>query len=110
MRASRILPERARAARAARDPARTHPASLDVVEIDRHEDYDPATQPLRVATTRVIAAGSALWAVALVVTLVVPELRTGDRSWWPWSCVTGLALGAFGYVYVRRGRGNAAGA
>lgn len=65
-------------------------------------------QPLPVSTPAVIIAGTILWAVALVVTLVVPELRTGDRSWWPWACVTGIGLGAFGYAYVQRGRGNAA--
>jgi hypothetical protein len=72
----------------------------------------PSTQdvvrPLAVDTAHVILAGMAVWLVALVVTLAVPELRTGDRSWWPWSCVTGLVLGALGLVYLRRGRGNAA--
>jgi hypothetical protein len=51
-----------------------------------------------------------VWLVALVVTLVVPSLHSGDRSWWPWTCVTGAALGAFAYWFVGRGRGNAAGA
>jgi len=64
-------------------------------------------RPLAVDTVHVIVAGMGLWLVALVVTLVVPELRTGDRSWWPWSCVTGLVLGALGLLYLRRGRGNA---
>ena len=32
-----------------------------------------------------------------------------ERSWWPWACVAGMTLGAVGYLYVRRGRGNAAG-
>ena len=50
-----------------------------------------------------------MWAVALVVTLVVPCLHTGDRSWWPWACVTGVVLGAIGLLYLRRGKGNAAG-
>jgi hypothetical protein len=65
-------------------------------------------QPLPWRTTRVVLWGIALWAVALVVTLAVPELRTGDRSWWPWTCVAGILLGFLGYTYVRRGRGNAA--
>lgn len=65
--------------------------------------------PMPVRTVTVITVGMAVWAVALVVTLVVPDLRTGDRSWWPWTCVAGLTLGAIGYFYVRRGRGNAAG-
>lgn len=49
-----------------------------------------------------------VWAAALVVTLVVPPLHEGDRSWWPWCCVAGLALGGLGHAYLRRGRGNAA--
>ena len=67
-------------------------------------------EPLSVDTMRVILAGTVVWAIALVATLAVPALHTGERSWWPWACVTGLALGAIGLVYVHRGRGNAAGA
>src|SRR6478609_12243664 len=67
-------------------------------------------EPLAVPTRQIIGVGIGLWAVALVVTLVVPALHTGERSWWPWTCVAGLALGSLGYAYMRRGRGNAAGA
>jgi membrane protease YdiL (CAAX protease family) len=52
----------------------------------------------------------ALWLVALVVSLLVPALHQGDRSWWPWTCVAGIGGGALALLYVRRGRGNAAGA
>ena len=85
--------------------------------------YEPstphATSPLgesapveapAVSTTSIVVVGTALWAVALVVTLVVPALHTGERSWWPWTCVTGIGLGLFAGWYVRRGRGNATGA
>lgn len=65
--------------------------------------------PLPVKTATVIKFGVLVWAIALVVTLAVPDLRTGERSWWPWACVAGMTLGAIGYLYVRRGRGNAAG-
>ncbi|KGN30622.1 hypothetical protein N802_06395 [Knoellia sinensis KCTC 19936] len=51
--------------------------------------------------------GLVLWGVALVLTLLVPALHEGDRSWWPWACVAGLVLGTVGLLYVRRGRGNA---
>ncbi|MBR7741992.1 DUF2530 domain-containing protein [Phycicoccus sp. BSK3Z-2] len=68
------------------------------------------TAPLTVSTLKIVALGTGLWALALVVTLLVPDLRTGERSWWPWACVTGIALGAFAWWYVRRGRGNAVGA
>jgi len=56
----------------------------------------------------VVEAGIGLWALALVVTLLVPALHTGPRHWWPWVCVAGIALGFVGWTYVRRGRGNAA--
>lgn len=64
--------------------------------------------PVRALT--VILVGSAVWAVALVLTLIIPALHEGERSWWPWTCVAGLALGLIAVVYVRRGRGNAEGA
>jgi hypothetical protein len=67
-------------------------------------------EPLAWSSARIVLGGLALWAVALVVTLAVPALHTGDRDWWPWCCVAGLALGSLGYAYMRRGRGNAAGA
>ena len=51
-----------------------------------------------------------VWVLALVVTLVVPSLHTGDRSWWPWTCVSGIALGAIAWWYVGRGHDNAANA
>ncbi len=67
-------------------------------------------QPLAVDTARVVLVGLAVWALALVLTLAVPSLRTGERDWWPWACVTGLVLGGLGLAYLRRGRGNAAAA
>lgn len=66
-----------------------------------------AIEALQVPTQRIIAIGLALWAVALLATLVVPALHEGDRDWWPWACVAGFVLGSIGFLYVRRGRGNA---
>jgi len=51
-----------------------------------------------------------LWGLALVVTLLVPALHQGDRQWWPWTCVAGMAGGGLALLYIRRGRGNAEGA
>ena len=69
----------------------------------------PQYPPLPVRTATVIKAGTLAWALALIVTLGVPVLHADERSWWPWTCVAGMTLGAVGYLYVRRGRGNAAG-
>ena len=64
-------------------------------------------EPVHVPMLKIVEAGIVAWAVALVVTLVVPVLHEGDRDWWPWTCVAGMGLGAIGWVYLRRGRGNA---
>ncbi|GAA2742146.1 hypothetical protein GCM10009868_10990 [Terrabacter aerolatus] len=63
--------------------------------------------PLHVPMLRIIEVGLAAWVVALAIIVVVPALHTGERSWWPWTCVAGLVLGGIGWAYVRRGRGNA---
>ena len=65
-------------------------------------------QPLAVDTARMLQIGIALWAVALLVSLLVPALHEVDRQWWPWACVAGIVGGALALLYVRRGRGNAA--
>jgi hypothetical protein len=67
----------------------------------------PTPQPLRVDTGRVLLVGIALWLVALAVTLLVPALHEGERSWWPWVCVAAVVGGLLALTYVRRGRGNA---
>ncbi len=73
------------------------------------DDVPDDVVPMRVglSTLVVVRWGLALWAVVLVVLVAVPDLRTGDRWWWVWVPVAALALGALGYYYVRRGRGNA---
>lgn len=70
----------------------------------------PAIEPLKVDTPHIVIIGLALWAIALVLTLVIPALHNGDRDWWPWTAVAGLVLGGLGLTYVRRGRGNASAA
>lgn len=76
-------------------------ASVDVPSVEELE-------AMHVPTRRIIIVGTVLWALALLLTLIVPTWHTGSRSWWPWACVTGIVLGALGYAYVARGRGNAA--
>jgi uncharacterized protein DUF2530 len=57
----------------------------------------------------VAAVGTAAFAVAFVVLLLVP-LDAADR-WWRWVCVTGFVMGAFACWYIprlQRGRADAA--
>ncbi|WP_137123098.1 DUF2530 domain-containing protein [Segeticoccus rhizosphaerae] len=77
---------------------------------DEPTRQQPQLEPLRVDTARIVGIGVLLWLVALVLTLVIPALHEGDRSWWKWTCVAGAALGTLGWAYVRRGRGNASAA
>jgi hypothetical protein len=57
-----------------------------------------APPPLQVDTARVVLAGTAVWAVALVVLLVL-----GDRvdRVWIWTCVAGIALALLGLGIMR---------
>jgi Protein of unknown function (DUF2530) len=57
-----------------------------------------APPPLQVDTFRVVLAGTAVWAVALVVLLLL-----GDRvdRMWTWTCVAGIGLAAIGVGIMR---------
>ena len=65
-----------------------------------------APPPLQVDTVRVVLAGTAVWAVALVVLLLL-----GDRvdRMWTWTCVAAIALAALG-LWVMRLQGQLAAA
>jgi hypothetical protein len=53
--------------------------------------------------SKVIAVGSAAWAIALVGCLAFyGELQDSDREWWVWVCVGGLALGLWGWYLTRK--------
>ena len=57
-----------------------------------------APPPLQVDTVRVVLAGTAVWAVALVVLLLL-----GDRvdRMWTWTCVAAIALAVLGLWVMR---------
>ena len=57
-----------------------------------------APPPLQVDTARVVVAGIALWAVALVVLLFL-----GDRvdRLWTWTCVAAIVLAILGLGIMR---------
>jgi hypothetical protein len=58
----------------------------------------PSPPPLQVDTTRVVQAGMALWAIALVVLLFL-----GDRvdRVWTWTSVAGVLLAVLGLGIMR---------
>ena len=62
-----------------------------------------APPPLRVDTARVVLAGTALWAIALVVLLFL-----GDRvdRLWTWTCLAAIALGLLG-LWIMKLQGQA---
>ena len=58
----------------------------------------PSPPPLQVDTARVVQAGVALWAIALVVLLFL-----GDRvdTVWTWTCVAAIGLAGLGLLIMR---------
>ncbi len=62
----------------------------------------PAPPPLEANDRLVTAVGTAAWAVALIVVLVLRDSLPAGERWWLWTCVAGLCLGIFGLWYVPR--------
>lgn len=66
---------------------------------------EDTTKPVDVDGVSTVAVGTALWAVALVVLLLIRDrLEENGTTWWLWTCVTGLGLGLVGLAYTRRRR------
>jgi hypothetical protein len=61
-----------------------------------------APPPLEANDQLVAAVGTAAWAVALVILLILREQIPADQRWWIWTCAAGLAMGLFGLWYVPR--------
>ena len=77
---------------------------------DRPERPAPPP-PLEADDQLVIWAGTAGWAVALVILLIVRDSLPPSQRWWIWTCVCGVAFGIFAMWYVprlKRGRARAA--
>lgn len=62
----------------------------------------PDLEPLQTNDTATFLVGTALWAIALIILLIVQP--GPSQHWWIWTCVVGVAGGLFGLVYVRRSR------
>ncbi len=62
-------------------------------------------EPLDVDAVRTVQIGTALWALALVATLVARDpLDEQGRTWWIWTCFAGLVLGLLGLLVTTRRR------
>ncbi len=62
----------------------------------------PDPPPLETDDVKVVAAGTAAWALALVVLAVLKATGEDVRWWWLGMCGYGIALGLFGIRYCRR--------
>jgi Protein of unknown function (DUF2530) len=62
------------------------------------QDRPEQPPPLEANDQLVTAAGTAAWALALIVVALVP----GIPRWWIWTCATGFGMGLFGLWYVPR--------
>jgi ABC-type nickel/cobalt efflux system permease component RcnA len=64
----------------------------------------PDPPPLETNDVAIITGGTALWAVALVVVLVLKATGTDVHAWWWQMCAAGALLGLLGIRYCRRRR------
>lgn len=48
------------------------------------------------------AIGTVAWTIALVVLLAMGDGLPSSEKWWIGVCVTGIALGVFGFLYIPR--------
>ena len=58
--------------------------------------------PLEANDQLVAGIGTAAWAIALVVLLIVRDSLPAGSRWWIWTCLTGVALGLFALWYIPR--------
>ena len=69
----------------------------------REQEARPSPPPPLEANDQVVTwVGTAGWAVALVVLLIVRGSLPASQRWWIWTCVTGLGMGIFALWYVPR--------
>ena len=65
----------------------------------------PDPEPLEADDVAIVTAGTVLWAVALVASLVFHDrLADGGNENWIWIFLAGTFLGLIGIRYVRRRR------
>jgi hypothetical protein len=64
----------------------------------------PDPPPLETDDVRIVAGGTALWALAAVVLGIARATGADVHSWWIVMCVSGAALGLLGVRYCQRRR------
>jgi len=62
----------------------------------------PDPEPLELGDVRVVAGGTALWLLALVVLAVADLAGAGVHGWWMAMCGCGVALGLLGLRFLAR--------
>lgn len=68
----------------------------------KHGD-EPPSPAFEANDARVVLAGTALWALAFVVLVVLHLVDAVEvRGWWLGMCAYGVLLGLVGHRYVRR--------
>jgi hypothetical protein len=73
------------------------------VKLSRGEAGRPSPPPpLEANDQLVVGVGTAAWAIALVVLLIVRDSLPASARWWIWTCLAGVALGLFALWYVPR--------
>jgi hypothetical protein len=73
------------------------------VKESRVKESRPAPPPPLEANDRLVTvAGTAGWALALIVLFIVRGSLSAADRWWIWTCATGLVMGLFALWYVPR--------
>ena len=62
----------------------------------------PDPEPLETDDVKIVAGGTALWAVGLLVLLALKATGTQVHGWWLVMCVAGVTLGLVGVRYCGR--------
>ncbi len=73
------------------------------MKLTREQGARPSPPPPLEANDQVVTwVGTAGWAVALVVLLIVRDSVPAGARWWIWTCACGLVMGLFALWYVPR--------
>jgi hypothetical protein len=62
----------------------------------------PDPPPLETNDVVLVAVGTAGWALALVVLLLLDAVGKDIHGWWLWMCAAGIGLGLVGVRFCQR--------